>query len=698
MTQVATLASPIEPITTATIGSQVYDRFEAEPDTMAIAVVDQHNVPVGLIDRGQFMLKMGGAYGRSLYSGRSVTMIMDDDPLRVDAGASISQFMGETLAQRPSDLLRGFVVVKGGLYAGVGTTAALLQAAHDQSQRQSADLAKLTQAAVDDRSRWSMLFHQSPLPQLCVDASNLFAALSETGAPETAIGTKLRDRYGALDDLFEFIELLEANEAAHGLFGVDDFHGRVSVTHFDSGFLTELAAAAEGMDVNGAIPSFDAVVRRGDGACVDVRVHLRTLAGGARPWSMCMATFVDMSEVRRAAIVEREARETAQAANRAKTEFLATMSHEIRTPLNGVLGMAQVMEVDELTATQRGRIDVIRRSGEALLLILNDILDLSKIEAGRLELETAPFDIASVTNAATATFIEAARAKGIAFDCDIDDAALGQYVGDAARLRQVLANLVSNAIKFTDAGSVRLRVKCAESGLRLIVTDTGVGIAPDRVDKVFEKFVQADSSTTRRFGGTGLGLAISREIVEAMGGTISIESVIGEGSTFSVDLPLARSRDPELSPAHATARTADDRAVTGAGLRILAAEDNETNQLVLRTILHQLGLEPTIVATGREAVDAWKRQDWDLVLMDIQMPEMDGPTAARRIRALEQEGGHGRTPIIALTANAMRHQVEAYLAAGMDGFVAKPIVISDLMAAVDAALSAEAPVAAAATA
>ena len=695
MTQVAILASPIEPMTAASIGSEVYNRFEGEPDTMAIAVVDKDNVPIGLIDRGQFMLKMGGAYGRSLYSGRSVTLIMDANPLCVDVGTRISQFMGETLAHRPSDLLRGFVVVNGGRYAGVGTTAALLQAAHDESQRQSADLAKLTQAAIEDRSRWSMLFHQSPLPQMCVDASNLFEILSKTGSPDTGIGVKIRDRYEDLNKLFEYIDLREANEAAHSLFGVDGFQGSVSVTHFEEGFLTELATAAEGMDVDGAIPPFDAVVRRKDGRCVDVRVHLRTLAGGARPWSICMATFVDMTEVRRAAIVEREARQAAQAANGAKTEFLATMSHEIRTPLNGVLGMAQVMAIDELSPVQRGRIDVIRKSGEALLLILNDILDLSKIEAGRLDLESAPFDIAGLTDGVAAIFVEAARAKAITFTCEVDDEVKGQYVGDVARLRQVLSNLVSNAVKFTEVGNVTLRVTKADDGLRFIVSDTGVGISPDRAEKVFEKFVQADSSTTRRFGGTGLGLAISREIVDAMGGAISVESTLGRGSTFRVDLPLSSSTDTDACPVQPATLAAIDDAVGGAGLRILAAEDNEINQLVLRTILQQLGIEPTIVANGREAVEAWMAQDWDLILMDIQMPEMDGPTAARRIRALEQARGGGRTPILALTANAMRHQAETYLAAGMDGIVAKPIQISELMAAMDAALTADHPMQAA---
>jgi CheY-like chemotaxis protein len=249
-------------------------------------------------------------------------------------------------------------------------------------------------------------------------------------------------------------------------------------------------------------------------------------------------------------------------------------------------------------------------------------------------------------------------------------------------VRQILSNLLSNALKFTDRGGVRLAVVPTPAGFSFTVRDTGAGIAPDRIAKIFEKFVQADSSTTRRFGGTGLGLAICREIAEAMGGAISVCSTHGEGSTFTVDLPLARSvsREGEVGPtvAPAPATSSED----GRELRILAAEDNTINQLVLKTLLEQFGLRPEIVETGLEAVEAWERSDWDLILMDVQMPVMDGPTATRKIRARELELGRTRTPIVALTANAMSHQVEEYSSAGMDGFVAKPIEISKLYAVI----------------
>ena len=687
MTTIATIAAAVTPVTEATTGGEVYDRFELEPDTMAIAVVDADQAPIGLIERGQFMLKMGSAYGRPLYGGRSVTLVMEANPLLVESATQISDFTGDALASRPSDLIRGFIVIEQGRYRGVGSALSLLQSAHQHTRSQAASLTELHRAAAEDRSRWSMLFHQSPLPQLCFDASALFRALS-AGGGIAAIGSRMRQNYSTIQEVFDKIVLREANDAAHRLFGVEDFNGRVDLSHFNERFLVGVFEAADAIDPDGAFPPFEATIRRSDGQTVDVRVHLRTLPDGAAPWSLCMATYVDMTEVRRAARVQQEARQAAEAANRAKTEFLATMSHEIRTPLNGVLGMAQAMEADRLSAVQRSRIDVIRRSGEALLTILNDILDLSKVEAGLLDLETAEFDLGDLTRNAHLAFAEAARAKGLALDLAIDPSAEGVYLGDTVRVRQILTNLLSNAVKFTDRGGIRLTARSAAGLVTFTVSDTGAGIAPERLDKVFEKFVQADSSTTRRFGGTGLGLAICRELAQAMGGAISATSVIGNGSCFTVDLPLERCADQRVAAAHgnpaALSRGAEDR-----NIRILAAEDNPVNQLVLRTLLEQVGLQVEIVEDGVQAVERWERQTWDLILMDIQMPEMDGPTATRRIRAREAQTGRRPTPIIALTANAMRHQTDAYRDAGMDGFVAKPIQVGQLFAAIAAALEAD---------
>jgi signal transduction histidine kinase/ActR/RegA family two-component response regulator len=387
----------------------------------------------------------------------------------------------------------------------------------------------------------------------------------------------------------------------------------------------------------------------------------------------------------------------AEAANEAKSAFLATMSHEIRTPLNGVLGMAQAMAADKMSAVQRDRLDVIRQSGEALLAILNDVLDLSKIEAGRFELEQVEFDLSDLMKGAHSAFTALANKKGLSFDLRIETPAKGVYLGDPTRVRQILYNLISNALKFTEHGEVRVTAAKTGGVLALMVSDTGVGIAPERVDVLFEKFTQADASTTRRYGGTGLGLAICRELATLMGGEIAVESEQGKGSTFLVKLPLEKVGEA-LAPAFVAPPAPSPQAEAALPrVRVLAAEDNSVNQLVLKTLLHQIGVEPMVVENGEQALEAWKDSPWDVILMDMQMPVMDGLAAARAIREAEAAMGRARTPIIALTANAMSHQIQACVAAGMDAHVAKPIEAVRLFAALEAALEpAQSPPAAAA--
>jgi PAS domain S-box-containing protein len=386
-----------------------------------------------------------------------------------------------------------------------------------------------------------------------------------------------------------------------------------------------------------------------------------------------------------------QAKDDAEAANKAKSAFLATMSHEIRTPLNGVLGMAQAMEAGPLEDIQRERLSVIRESGETLLAILNDVLDLSKIEAGKLELEESEFDIAEVARGAHAAFTAIAQKKGLSFDMMVEDAAKGRYRGDSTRVRQIVYNLVSNALRFTEDGQVRVMVGRADGAVVIRVSDTGIGIAQDRLSALFEKFEQADASMTRRYGGTGLGLAICRELAGLMNGEIGAESLPGQGSTFTVRLPLERIGEAlEAVRAEEKVEEEAEPEVSGPPLRILAAEDNKVNQLVLKTLLHQIGIDPVVVDDGAKALAAWEAGEWDVILMDVQMPELDGPSATRRIREIEAKSGRPRTPIIALTANAMSHHVAEYEAAGMDGFVAKPLQIGQLFAAIQSAVADEA--------
>ncbi len=382
-----------------------------------------------------------------------------------------------------------------------------------------------------------------------------------------------------------------------------------------------------------------------------------------------------------------EGERAAAAANAAKSQFLATMSHEIRTPLNGVLGMAQAMAADELLPRQRTRLEIVRQSGEALLTILNDILDLSKIEAGKLELETVEFSLSELAHGAHAAFTGLASKKGLSFPLDLHDAQ-GTYRGDPVRLRQIMSNLISNALKFTEEGEVGVVVSWRNGVLTLRVADTGLGIAPEALKRLFEKFTQADASTTRRFGGTGLGLAICRHLAEAMNGSILVESQPGEGSRFTLSAPLEQVKEDSSTAMGAPTPVLSSLAFQ-TPLRVLAAEDNAVNQLVLKTLLQQAGINPVVVDDGIAAVEAWQRAEWDLILMDVQMPRLDGPTATKRIRELELERGGRRTPILALTANAMPDQVARYIALGMDGHIAKPIEVSELFAALERALAGE---------
>ena len=385
----------------------------------------------------------------------------------------------------------------------------------------------------------------------------------------------------------------------------------------------------------------------------------------------------------------------AEAASQAKGEFLANMSHEIRTPLNGILTMAQVMAHGELSSAQRDLLCVVRQSGQDLLHLLNDILDFSKIEAGKLELEQTEFDPERVLESTLAGFAALAEKKDLQLWLDVAPSARGLRRGDPARLRQIVANFVSNALKFTEAGGVRIAIvgvgQGGREGLQVSVKDTGPGIPADKTALLFQKFTQVDASTTRRYGGTGLGLAICQELAGLMQGRVWVESVEGEGSTFFAELGLPYLRDIVAEPDGAG--EIEEFGEPARALRLLAAEDNRTNQLVLATVMNVFGFELTLVADGAQAVEAWRTQDYDAILMDVQMPVMDGVQATRAIRAEEAASGRPRTPIVALSANAFHHQVSEYLSAGMDTHVSKPIELSALQGALDYVLTPPEPAA-----
>ena len=452
--------------------------------------------------------------------------------------------------------------------------------------------------------------------------------------------------------------------------------------------------AAPDLAVRAAVPDFASPegspalyeYPRRDGTVLEVRT-IRTEDGGA------VRTFTDVTERRRAEREMQAARDAAESGARARTEFLAVMSHEIRTPLNAIIGLSGLMQDASLPPEQSAHARLIREAGDHLLALVNDILDFSSLESGRLKLEEATFDPRAEAAAVIELLEPRAVGKGLQIRSEVDGGVPARVVGDPGRLRQVLLNLLDNAVKFTDAGTVSLAARCrpAAAGhvrLEFAVRDSGIGIAGEALGRLFHAFRQVDASTSRRFGGTGLGLAISRLLVERMGGGITVESEPGQGSTFRFDILL------RVAPDAAGATTPDAAAPREMPrLRILLAEDNSTNRLVLTHRLQQMGHRTDAVCDGREALEAVQVRPYDLIIMDMMMPGMDGLEATRAIRALP--GPESRLPIIGLTAAAMPEDEAACLEAGMDGYERKPIGTGRLRAAILAAAALREPIGAA---
>jgi CheY-like chemotaxis protein len=391
-------------------------------------------------------------------------------------------------------------------------------------------------------------------------------------------------------------------------------------------------------------------------------------------------TFTDITEREHTSRVLADARDAAEAAARARAEFLAVMSHEIRTPLNGMIGVAGLLEDTDLAPAQREYVRVIRQSGDHLLALVNDILDFSRLEADRVQLEETAFDPFALVQGVVGMFLVQAGTKGLSLSAIATDPAPPSVTGDPGRLRQVLLNLVSNAVKFTTEGWVTVTLAHEPVGddqvkLLFSVADSGIGIDKAAVERMFEAFTQMDASISRRFGGSGLGLAICRRLVELMGGAITVESEVGAGSTFRFDVTL-KPATALPSPAPRVQEAAEPVS----GLRILLAEDNPTNRLVARRMIERLGHLVDTVGNGAEAIAALALAAYDLVLMDVMMPEMDGLTATRRIRAAERPGA--RIPMVGLTAGSSAANLNACLEAGMDAVTTKPVTLASLQSAI----------------
>jgi two-component system, sensor histidine kinase and response regulator len=476
-----------------------------------------------------------------------------------------------------------------------------------------------------------------------------------------------------------------ANKAACDTLGYTaDEMTRLTLYDIDPDFSQEKGTARRAELVRAGKPiTFESRNRRKDGVLIDIEGTAFAAEDDRRSFSI--VAFKDITERKRAELEIRQAKEIAETATRMKSDFLANMSHEIRTPMNAVIGLSHLVLKTDLTPRQRDYVTKVQTSGQHLLGLINDILDFSKVEAGKLDLESAEFDLQALLDNTSNLISERCQTKGLALAFDVAPDVPARLVGDALRIGQILLNYVNNAVKFTERGQVAIAVRAAERTpqhilLRFEVRDTGIGLTAEQMSRLFQSFTQADASTTRKFGGTGLGLAISRKLAELMGGEVGVKSELGQGSTFWFSARLGIAGGQQLEPpAPAHEPAVDARFAHVRGARVLLVEDNDINQLVARELLEDIGLVVDIADDGQAALEMVRRQAYALVLMDMQMPVMDGVTATREIRKIPRMA---RLPIIAMTANAMAQDRRKCMEAGMNDVVVKPVEPQDLHAAV----------------
>ena len=502
--------------------------------------------------------------------------------------------------------------------------------------------------------RYRLLFEQTPQPMVVYDRATL-----------------------------EIVAVSDAMVAAYG-YSRDELHSMAIPNLLPPEDVEQLLAFLNA-NPNGARPEFAGRPagypgrhRLKDGTMIEIEVTSSNLDLNGRD---CRIAHFDDVTLRNAAAAEVAiARDQAVEASNTKSAFLANVSHEIRTPMNGVIGMNELLLGTELTDEQREYAEQVTRSGEQMLAIINDVLDLSKIETGHFELDISDFDLHETIKETCSVAAGQARVKGLRLELELDAEVPIRRRGDGRRLRQILLNLVSNAVKFTSDGSVSVRVSSAPRPsdaalVRLEVADTGIGIDAASVQRMFEPFTQADASTTRHYGGTGLGLAIARELVEMMGGTIGADSEVGSGSTFWFEVELGAAEAAELPSAHQAGANGGPQAWSSPPL-ILVAEDSQINQIVAARSLERCGCRTHVVGDGLEALKALETQRYDAVLMDCQMPSMDGYEATAELRRREHGGRH--TPVIAMTAHAMDGDRQRCLDAGMDDYITKPMRYAEL--------------------